>query len=123
MHVVLLPGQGHERHNHPDADEILYVLAGAGDQMVDDGDPFAGAAGPGDLDPEGRVPLDAQHGVGADGAARRVCAGGGGAGVEDAARLRGGPGGAGAAPGSRVVGSFFVCFVRRGAGVGGRRGR
>jgi oxalate decarboxylase/phosphoglucose isomerase-like protein (cupin superfamily) len=40
MHVVLLPGQGHERHNHPDADEILYVLAGAGDQMVDDGEPF-----------------------------------------------------------------------------------
>ena len=40
MHVVLLPGQGHDRHNHPDADEILYVLAGAGDQMVDDGEPF-----------------------------------------------------------------------------------
>jgi oxalate decarboxylase/phosphoglucose isomerase-like protein (cupin superfamily) len=40
MHVVLLPGQGHERHNHPDSDEILYVLAGAGDQMVDDGEPF-----------------------------------------------------------------------------------
>ncbi len=40
MQVVLLPGQGHERHNHPDADEILYVLAGAGDQMVDDTDPF-----------------------------------------------------------------------------------
>ncbi len=40
MHVVLLPGQGHERHNHPDADEILYVLAGTGDQMVDDTDPF-----------------------------------------------------------------------------------
>ena len=40
MHVVLLPGQGHERHNHPDADEVLYVLAGAGDQMVDDGEPF-----------------------------------------------------------------------------------
>jgi oxalate decarboxylase/phosphoglucose isomerase-like protein (cupin superfamily) len=36
MHVVLLPGQGHERHNHPDADEILYVLAGSGEQMVDD---------------------------------------------------------------------------------------
>jgi oxalate decarboxylase/phosphoglucose isomerase-like protein (cupin superfamily) len=36
MHVVLLPGQGHERHNHPDADEILYVLGGAGEQMVDD---------------------------------------------------------------------------------------
>jgi oxalate decarboxylase/phosphoglucose isomerase-like protein (cupin superfamily) len=40
MHVVLLPGQGHERHNHPDSDEILYILAGVGDQMVDDGSPF-----------------------------------------------------------------------------------
>ena len=40
MHVILLPGKGHERHNHPDADEILYILAGEGDQMVDDGDPF-----------------------------------------------------------------------------------
>ena len=45
LHVVLLPGRGHERHNHPDADEILYVLAGAGDQMVDDGEPFAVRAG------------------------------------------------------------------------------
>lgn len=36
MHVVLNPGQGHERHNHPDADEILYVLSGTGEQMVDD---------------------------------------------------------------------------------------
>ena len=40
MHVVLLPGQGHERHNHPDADEILYVLAGTGEQMVDDSTTF-----------------------------------------------------------------------------------
>jgi oxalate decarboxylase/phosphoglucose isomerase-like protein (cupin superfamily) len=40
MHVVLLPGQGHERHNHPDADEILYVLAGEGEQMVDDAQTF-----------------------------------------------------------------------------------
>src|SRR3954468_20022842 len=45
MHVVLLPGQGHERHNHPDADEILYVLAGTGDQMVDDDQTFAVQAG------------------------------------------------------------------------------
>jgi oxalate decarboxylase/phosphoglucose isomerase-like protein (cupin superfamily) len=45
MHVVLLPGQGHERHNHPDADEILYVLAGTGDQMVDDDRTFAVHAG------------------------------------------------------------------------------
>ncbi len=40
MHVVLLPGRGHERHNHPDSDEILYILSGEGEQMVDDGDSF-----------------------------------------------------------------------------------
>ena len=45
MHVVLLPGQGHERHNHPDSDEILYILAGRGEQMVDDSDTFG--VGPG----------------------------------------------------------------------------
>jgi quercetin dioxygenase-like cupin family protein len=26
--VVLLPGQGHVRHNHPFSEEILYVLSG-----------------------------------------------------------------------------------------------
>lgn len=41
MHVILLPGKGHERHNHPGSDEILYILAGEGDQMVDDNEPFA----------------------------------------------------------------------------------
>src|SRR5258706_11510087 len=45
LHVVLLPGKGHTRHNHPDADEILYILAGHGEQMVDDGTPFQVAAG------------------------------------------------------------------------------
>src|SRR5260370_21157877 len=45
LHVVLLPGKGHTRHNHPDADEILYILAGHGEQMVDDGTPFPVAAG------------------------------------------------------------------------------
>jgi oxalate decarboxylase/phosphoglucose isomerase-like protein (cupin superfamily) len=40
MHVVLLPGAGHERHNHPDSDEILYILSGRGEQMVDDADSF-----------------------------------------------------------------------------------
>lgn len=34
--VVLLPGEGHTRHNHPLAEEILYVLSGNGRQMVDD---------------------------------------------------------------------------------------
>lgn len=43
--VVLLPGKGHDRHNHPDAEEILYVLTGQGKQMVDDGTPFEVRAG------------------------------------------------------------------------------
>jgi oxalate decarboxylase/phosphoglucose isomerase-like protein (cupin superfamily) len=37
--VLLLPGQGHARHNHPTSEEILYVLSGEGEQMLDrDGD-------------------------------------------------------------------------------------
>jgi oxalate decarboxylase/phosphoglucose isomerase-like protein (cupin superfamily) len=46
MHVILLPGKGHERHNHPESDEILYILAGEGDQMIDDREPVR--ARPGD---------------------------------------------------------------------------
>jgi oxalate decarboxylase/phosphoglucose isomerase-like protein (cupin superfamily) len=38
--VVLLPGLGHDRHNHPESEEILYVLSGEGIQMIDDGEPF-----------------------------------------------------------------------------------
>jgi oxalate decarboxylase/phosphoglucose isomerase-like protein (cupin superfamily) len=44
--VLLLPGKGHDRHNHPESEEILYVLSGEGEQMVDDGEPFP--VGPGD---------------------------------------------------------------------------
>jgi len=44
--VVLQPGRGHDRHNHPEAEEILYVLSGTGEQMLDDGEPFP--IGPGD---------------------------------------------------------------------------
>ena len=33
--VLLLPGQGHARHNHPESEEILYVLSGEGDQMIE----------------------------------------------------------------------------------------
>ncbi len=43
--VVLLPGKGHERHNHPESEEILYVLSGEGEQMLDDGEPFPVKAG------------------------------------------------------------------------------
>ncbi|MEJ7838179.1 MAG: cupin domain-containing protein [Thermomicrobiales bacterium] len=45
--VALLPGKGHDRHNHPDAEEILYVLSGTGLQMVADEEPFT--IGPGDV--------------------------------------------------------------------------
>ncbi len=43
--VVLLPGKGHDRHNHPHAEEILYVLSGEGMQMLADGAPFPVRAG------------------------------------------------------------------------------
>jgi oxalate decarboxylase/phosphoglucose isomerase-like protein (cupin superfamily) len=36
--VLLLPGQGHARHNHPESEEILYVLSGEGEQMLEDGE-------------------------------------------------------------------------------------
>jgi len=38
--VILNPGKGHDRHNHPDADEVIYVVSGEGDQMVDDKPPL-----------------------------------------------------------------------------------
>jgi oxalate decarboxylase/phosphoglucose isomerase-like protein (cupin superfamily) len=34
--VVINPGKGHDRHNHPDADEVLYVIEGTGHQTVGD---------------------------------------------------------------------------------------
>jgi len=37
--VAVEPGKGHTRHNHPDADEIIYVISGEGLQMLDDHDP------------------------------------------------------------------------------------
>ncbi len=43
--VVLLPGQGHDRHNHPVSEEVLYVLSGEGEQMLGDGAPFPVRAG------------------------------------------------------------------------------
>lgn len=34
--VLLAPGKGHTRHNHPGVEEILYIVAGTGRQMVED---------------------------------------------------------------------------------------
>lgn len=38
--VIVNPGRGHARHNHPNAEEIIYVISGEAVQMVDDGEPF-----------------------------------------------------------------------------------
>lgn len=48
--VVDLPsGQGHSRHNHPGSEEIIFVVSGTGEQMVedDDGNPVVKQVGPG----------------------------------------------------------------------------
>ena len=34
--VFVPPGKGHERHNHPGAEEIIFILEGVGEQMVED---------------------------------------------------------------------------------------
>src|SRR5919199_165183 len=34
-YVRLEPGQGHLRHNHPGSEEILFVIRGEGEQMVE----------------------------------------------------------------------------------------
>ncbi|SEK56397.1 cupin domain-containing protein [Nonomuraea pusilla] len=38
--VIVNPGRGHERHRHPAAEEVIYVISGEGTQTVDDGEPF-----------------------------------------------------------------------------------
>lgn len=45
----LNPGQGHARHNHPEAEEVIHVLSGTGEQMLEDeaGQPMMRAVGPG----------------------------------------------------------------------------
>jgi len=48
--VVDLPsGQGHSRHNHPGSEEIIFVFAGEGEQMVEDesGAPIVAKVRPG----------------------------------------------------------------------------
>ncbi|UXN62021.1 cupin domain-containing protein [Phyllobacterium zundukense] len=48
--VVDLPsGEGHARHNHPGAEEIIFVISGEGEQMVEDenGYPITTKVGPG----------------------------------------------------------------------------
>ena len=47
--VDLGAGQGHSRHNHPGSEEIIFVISGNGEQMVEDdeGNPVTRQVGPG----------------------------------------------------------------------------
>lgn len=47
--VDVKPGEGHARHNHPGAEEIIFVVSGTGEQMVEDeaGNPVSREVGPG----------------------------------------------------------------------------
>ena len=47
--VNVRPGEGHARHNHPGAEEIIFVISGHGEQMVEDenGNPVTKKVGPG----------------------------------------------------------------------------
>ncbi len=62
--VILEPGKGHTRHNHPGVEEILYIISGEGEQMVEVPD------GQGGMKPERRkvtagmlihIPPDVYH--------------------------------------------------------------
>lgn len=57
--VSLEPGKGHERHNHPGVEEVLYVLSGTGDQTVEvDDQILEREVGPGVLI---HIPPDVYH--------------------------------------------------------------
>jgi len=57
--VELQPGKGHDRHNHPGCEEILYVVEGTGLQVVEiDGESRERLIGPGMLV---HIPPDAFH--------------------------------------------------------------
>jgi oxalate decarboxylase/phosphoglucose isomerase-like protein (cupin superfamily) len=54
--VELAPGKGHDRHNHPGTEEIIFVLEGEGEQTVDDHGPVHVSPGSSIF-----VPRDAYH--------------------------------------------------------------
>jgi oxalate decarboxylase/phosphoglucose isomerase-like protein (cupin superfamily) len=45
------PGQGHARHNHPASEQLIFVIGGEGEMMIEDeaGRPVRTAIGPGSL--------------------------------------------------------------------------
>lgn len=55
--VQLRPGKGHDLHVHPDSDEILYFIAGNGEQTIED---ETREVGPGEMV---FIPAGAEHGT------------------------------------------------------------
>ncbi len=56
--VILEPGKGHARHNHPGCEEILYIVSGRGDQMIDLGEEVWEPVQAGDMV---HIPADVYH--------------------------------------------------------------
>ncbi|MFI9593206.1 cupin domain-containing protein [Nonomuraea sp. NPDC052265] len=53
--VIINPNKGHERHLHPDSDEVLYVVEGEGRQTVGDDPEFPVRAGEAIYIPKGTL--------------------------------------------------------------------
>jgi oxalate decarboxylase/phosphoglucose isomerase-like protein (cupin superfamily) len=60
--VIIEPGKGHLRHNHPGSEETLYYISGEGEQMVEDenGRPMTRDVRPGDAT---FIPAGVYHGT------------------------------------------------------------
>lgn len=57
--VILECGKGHARHNHPGCEEILYIVSGKGDQMIElDGEEVWEPVQAGDMV---HIPADVYH--------------------------------------------------------------
>jgi oxalate decarboxylase/phosphoglucose isomerase-like protein (cupin superfamily) len=54
--VVLAPGKGHDTHNHPGVEEIIFVMSGEGEQMVDNQPPVPVRPGASIF-----IPADVEH--------------------------------------------------------------
>ena len=59
--VILEPGKGHARHNHPGTEEILYFVSGTGEQLVED-----------ERRPVGRIRVQAERALQGDDLGRRI---------------------------------------------------
>ncbi|MGH3202640.1 MAG: cupin domain-containing protein [Streptosporangiaceae bacterium] len=58
--VIVNPGQGHARHLHERADELIYVISGTGTQTVGD-EEFPITEGDTGLHPHGDLALHPEH--------------------------------------------------------------